>query len=528
LAWSITMHRFSATRRRLLLAAPGFLLSACGGASSQTSAGDQRVQGALSQLDAVAERALESSGVPGMAIAVVHRDQVVHLKGYGIRKAGNLDRVDSDTVFQLASVSKPIASTVMAALAGQGRCAWDDPLSRHDPAFRLSDAEATRLLTLRDLFCHRSGLADHAGDLLEDIGYTRDEILFHLRYLPINGRFRSHYAYTNFGLSAAAFGVAGTAGATWEDLADTCLFRPAGMQSASYRHADYLASPNRAWLHVEAKGKFVARYDRNPDAQSPAGGASASARDMTRWLQLHLGDGMLDGQRLIPAVEVRETRSAQIEAVPANLSPSGRAEYYALGWNFSMDSQGRQRNNHSGAFALGASTCVQLAAEQGLGIVVLTNAAPVGLPEGVAATFMDLALNGAASQDWLSLFSEGVRAQMAADFQGPTDYSTPPAQPQPAKPAAAYAGRYENAYYGEIRVLQQAGELILQLGPQRDAYPMRHWSGDHFVFTPAGENAVETSGIIFAISNNAGDQAARVRVEYLDQKGEGDFVRVAG
>jgi CubicO group peptidase (beta-lactamase class C family) len=431
-------------------------------------------------------------------------------------------------VFQLASVSKPIASTVMAALAGQGRCAWDDPLNRHDPAFRLSDAEASRLLTLRDLFCHRSGLADHAGDLLEDIGYTRNEILFRLRYLPIDGRFRNRYAYTNFGLSAAAFGVARTAGAAWEDLADACLFRPAGMQSASYRHADYLARDNRAWLHVEQKGNYVARYDRNPDAQSPAGGASASARDLTRWLQLHLGDGMLDGQRLMPAADIRETRSAQIEAVPASLSPSGRAEYYALGWNFSLDSQGRQRNNHSGAFALGASTCVQLAAGQGLGIVVLTNAAPAGLPEGVAATFMDLALNGVLSQDWIGLFAEGVRAQMAADFKGPTDYSTPPAQPQPAQPAGAYAGRYENPYYGEIRVLQQAGALILQLGPQGDAYPMRHWSGDRFVFTPAGENAVETSGIFFTMGSNAGDSAARVRVEYLDQKSEGDFVRVEG
>lgn len=82
----------------------------------------------------------------------------------------------------------------MAFPAGQGLIGWDDPLSKHDGSFKLSDAEATRLLTLRDLFCHRSGLADPAGDLIEDIGYTREEILFRLRYLPINGRFRKQYA----------------------------------------------------------------------------------------------------------------------------------------------------------------------------------------------------------------------------------------------------------------------------------------------------------------------------------------------
>ena len=316
------MQRFSPMRRRILFAAPGMLLISCGGTSSSETPTDRRVQDAVVNLDEYAERTRASSGVPGMAIAVVHEGPIAHLKGYGIRKAGNTDLVNSDTVFQLASVSKPVASTVIAALVGQGVTGWDDPLSKHDGSFKLSDAEATRLLTLRDLFCHRSGLADHAGDLLEDIGYAREEILFRLRYLPIDGRFRKQYAYTNFGLSEAAFAAARSAGALWEDIAETKLFKPAGMHTASFRHADYIARTNRAWLHAEEGGKFVAKYDRNPDAQSPAGGASASITDMARWLQLHLGDGMLDGQRLIPAAALRETRTAQIESVPAAQSPA--------------------------------------------------------------------------------------------------------------------------------------------------------------------------------------------------------------
>jgi CubicO group peptidase (beta-lactamase class C family) len=525
--WGITMRRFSTTRRRLMLAAPGLLLISCGGTSTAFSAGDQRMQRAVSQLDDYAERALASSGVPGMAIAAVHHDRILHLKGYGLRKAGNTDLVDGDTVFQIASLSKPIASTVMAGLAGRGLIGWDDPLSKHDSTFKLSDAEATRLLTLRDLFCHRSGLADHAGDLLEDIGTAREDILFRLRYLPIDGRFRKLYAYTNFGLSAAAFAAARSAGATWEDLAERQLFKPAGMRTASYRHADYIMRGNRAWLHVEVNGRFVANYERNPDEQSPAGGASASVADLARWLQLQLGNGMLDGQRLIAAEALRGTRSAQIETVPAALSPSGRADYYALGWGYNLDSQGRQQNDHSGAFALGASTCVRMAPDQDLGIVVLTNGAPVGLPEAVAATFMELALDGAVSQDWLALFSKGVRALEEAERKGPTDYSVPPLQPQPGRPASNYAGRYENPFYGEISVVEQTGKLYLLLGPGRTSYLMQHWNANQFVFQPAGENAVETSGIFFTVG--AGDrQAGRVRIEYLDQKGEGDFVRLAG
>lgn len=516
------VHRFSPLRRRILLAAPGLLLMSCGSGNSTPAA--PALQDAASQIDAYAARVLAETGVPGMAIAIVHDDQVLHLKAYGIRKAGSAALIDIDTVFQLASVSKPIASTVMAGLAGSGVIGWDDTIRQHDPGFALADAQASQAVTLRDMFCHRSGLADHAGDLLEDIGYGRDEILLRLRYLPIGKRFRNAYAYTNFGLSEAAFAAAMSAGMSWEDLAQAQLFGPAGMASASYRHADYLASSNRAWLHVNENGRFVARHDRDPDAQSPAGGASASIRDMARWLRLHLAYGSLDGAGLIPAAALLETRQPQIEAVPAALSPSGRAEYYALGWNFSRDGQGRARNGHSGAFALGASTCVQLAPDQGLGIVVLTNGWPLGLPEAVAATFMELALDGAVSRDWLPLFRQGVRAQMDADFKGPTDYSVPPAQPAPAQPASAYAGRYDSVYYGSVDVVERRGSLTLLLGPQQTAYALRHWSGDQFVFQPAGENAVEFSGVMFTFGN--GGKAARMRIEYLDQKAEGDFARV--
>jgi CubicO group peptidase (beta-lactamase class C family) len=70
---------------------------------------------------------------------VVYRDKVVYLKGFGVRKAGYKASVDPDTVFQLASVSKPIASTVVAALVGAHEVDWDDRIIDIDPEFKLSD-----------------------------------------------------------------------------------------------------------------------------------------------------------------------------------------------------------------------------------------------------------------------------------------------------------------------------------------------------------------------------------------------------
>src|SRR5262245_13320133 len=114
----------------------------------------QSVKAALPKLDQFAQQILKKTGVPGMAIAVVCKDQVVHLKGFGVRQAGMAERIDADTVFQLASVSKPLASTVLAALVGEGLIDWDDRVIDHDPGFRLSDPFATREVTLRDLLCH--------------------------------------------------------------------------------------------------------------------------------------------------------------------------------------------------------------------------------------------------------------------------------------------------------------------------------------------------------------------------------------
>src|SRR6185295_12339849 len=105
------------------------------------------------------------------------KDEVVYLKGFGVREAGKGEPVDADTVFLLASVSKPIASTLLALLVSLGLIDWDDRVIDHDPGFRLYDPWVTREVTLRDLLCHRSGLPAFSGDLLLDLGYERGELV---------------------------------------------------------------------------------------------------------------------------------------------------------------------------------------------------------------------------------------------------------------------------------------------------------------------------------------------------------------
>ncbi len=200
------------------------------------------------------------------------------LGGFGVREVGKPDKVDADTVFQLASLSKPISATVVAALISDsgGTMSWDSRVADLDPVFRLSQPYPTEQLTLTDLFSHRSGLPGNAGNDLEGLGFDRTDILHRLRLVPPASSFRSGYSYSNFGLTEGGVAAAAGAGMSWEEAAEEKLFRPLGMTSTSARHDEFLTRNNRAALHILVDGAWAPKVKRNPDPQAPAGGASAA------------------------------------------------------------------------------------------------------------------------------------------------------------------------------------------------------------------------------------------------------------
>ncbi len=481
----------------------------------------EKLAKALPKIEKLAEATLKKTGVPGMSIVIVHNDKVVYLKGFGVREAGKPDSVDGDTVFQLASVSKPMATTVLAALVGEGTIDWDDKLADRDPGFRLYDPLAARDVTLRDLLCHRSGLSAFAGDLLEDMGYDRAEILRRLRYMKPASSLRSQYAYTNFGLTAAAVAGAKAAGKEWEDLAAEKLYRPLGMKATSSRFRDFESAKNRASLHVPIDDKWVAKHVRNADAQSPAGGVSSSARDLGQWLRLQLNGGKFEGKQVVAAKALAETHRPQI--VSGYNPATNRAMFYGLGWNVVYDESGRIFWKHSGAFFLGARTEVALLPEENLGIACLTNAAPTGVPEGINASFFDLVLHGKATQDWIDIWNKRFDAVFKESTKGSSDYSKPPVKPSPPLGSAAYAGLYSNDLYGDLAIVDKDGALLLRLGPKKLEFALRHWDRDVFVFQPIGESAGGLSGAIFTVG--ADGKASQIQIEYLNDNRQETFKR---
>ncbi len=255
---------------------------------------DNAVDDAVAKLDGIAEDLMKQSGIPGMAVAVVHGGKTIYAKGFGVKDVRNgtapANGVDPDTVFQLASMSKPLGSTVVAHQVGVGAIGWDTPIVDKLPWFALKDPAVTKMVTVGDMYSHRSGLPDHAGDMLEDLGYDRRYILERLRQLPLDP-YRISYAYTNFGLTAGAEAVAVGAGRTWEQLSQDVLYGPLGMTSTSSRFDEYEARPDRAVGHIHVDGKYQPDYIRDAQPEAPAGGVSSSVNDVTKWLTMVLADG---------------------------------------------------------------------------------------------------------------------------------------------------------------------------------------------------------------------------------------------
>lgn len=494
------------------------------GKTTREADDEKHIKSILPRFEKLALNGLQRTKVPGMAIVIVWRNQLIYLKGFGIRRAGHAENVDPDTVFLLASVSKPITTTLLALLISAGLLDWDDPVNRHDPEFHMYDPWVTEHVTLRDLLSHRSGLPAHAGDLLEDLGYSRRQVLHRLRFVKSAGKFRARYAYTNFGFTEVGEAGARVAGTPWEKLIAEKLYRPLGMSSTSSRFADYFRAKNKASLHVLINGKMTAKYVRNADAQSPAGGVSSTARDLAAWMKLHLGKGRFGGKQLIKAEVLRETHRPQV--IRGFNPDTGRPAFYGLGWNVVYDTHGHVFLNHSGAFSMGAATQVALYPDKQLGIAILTNAAPVGLPEALSQSFFDLVLEGKVTKDWIGVFQKRFATLTQNTTEQSHDYSRPPLRKTPPLGAAAYVGKYTNRYFGTMEVVQKDSTLALLLGPKRKRFRLTHYNRDVFTYLPDGEQAADLSGpsgVVFTIAGSG--KARQVMLEHLDINGNGTFVR---
>ncbi|MBA2669922.1 MAG: beta-lactamase family protein, partial [Gemmatimonadetes bacterium] len=264
----------------------------------------------LSGLDAYIESGMRDWEVPGLAIAVVKDDSVIFARGYGVRRVGERELVDENTLFAIASTTKALTAAALGMMVDEERISWDDRVVRHLPGFELQDSYVNREFTIRDLLTHRSGLARH--DLLWIAApFERDEILRRARHLPASGRFRADYGYHNVMYIAAGELLAASSGTSWDDFLADRIFRPLGMTRSTTRATVVDTRDNVSVSHTMVNGVVTPLVRRNYDHIGGAGAAWSSAIDMAQWVRFHLANGSYNGDQLLSPATLRELHTPQ-------------------------------------------------------------------------------------------------------------------------------------------------------------------------------------------------------------------------
>ena len=335
--------------------------------------------------DAAFEDAFARYQLPGLAVGAVVDGEIVYSRTQGELSIGSGVPVDAATVFKIASNSKSMTTALLARLVEQGKLAWDDPVVRHLPHFRMHDDWVTREMQVRDLLIHNSGLGPGAGDLMlwpEPNLFTREDVIQGLRHLVPIYSFRSRYAYDNSLYIVAGEVAAAAGGAPFDVLLRREVFAPLGLsrcQAGEWRRDDV---GNIAQPHMLDRGRNLAiRPDGEviPDVpMMAAGGIRCSLDDMLAWAGAWLqpeGDIVdVDGR---PWLSQRQREELWKAHTPMPLSRQMREwdrshfSAYGYGWRLT-DVDGTAKVSHSGTLA-GMYSAVVLLPERNVGIVFMAN-----------------------------------------------------------------------------------------------------------------------------------------------------------
>jgi CubicO group peptidase (beta-lactamase class C family) len=466
-------------------------------------------------LDAYVARALKEFEIPGLAIAVVKDGKIALVKGYGARKFGEPAPVDERTLFGIASNTKAFTAAALAILVDEGKIGWDDPVIKHLPGFQMYDSYVTREMTVRDLLTHRSGLGLGAGDLMffPPTTFTREEIIARLRYIKPATSFRSKYAYDNVLYLVAGQVVAAVSGKSWDDFIKERIFTPLGMTASNTSVRDLRPGGNFVSPHQKVEGRLQPVPYMNIDNTAPAGAINSNVAEMAKWVLAQLDEGAInDGQngnrRLFSQRQSREMWSAQTPIPTGNPPPQLSAlrsnfSAYGLGWGLN-DYRGYKVVSHSGGL-LGMVSRVRIIPDLKLGIVVLTNQEAGGAMEAISLHIIDHYMKAPAT-DWIGGFRSLTEQRMAQAKEVEKSHSSMRnAESKPSLAPAKYAGRYNDAWYGDVTIALEEGKLVLRFSRTPGLVgDLEHWQYDTFIARWRDRTLNADAFVTFALKPDGG------------------------
>ncbi len=348
----------------------------------------EEIKEVLVKFDSLYSSNVKQSGAVGGAVVITYKGQIVMIKCFGVKKAGENDKVDENTIFRLASVSKTITGVLAGILASENEINLDDKVADYIPGFRLNNQESTKNIRIKHLLSHTSGLIPHAFDMMVEDQVPLNQIITRLNEAEITSPPGLVYAYQNVMFSLIDPVIEAKMKKSFKSVLQEKVFDHFGMKNASVDFESFRNNENKAYPHQKREKGFSAeKLNNRYYSTAPAAGVNASISDMGRFLIAISGknqDLFPDNARNIvftPQVESPLKRSYY-----HNWGPIG-PKYYAIGWRI-INYKDRTIAHHSG-YVEGYQSEIAICRENEIGIAVLTNSPNQGFSENVPA-FLNL------------------------------------------------------------------------------------------------------------------------------------------
>jgi beta-lactamase class C len=378
------------------------------------------------QLDARLQQLIQQHSMVGMAVGIVEGGRVTFLKGYGETVKGSGDPVTPDTVFRWASVSKGVASTMVAKLSEQGKVNMNAPVANYAASLKLP-AGAEYRATVGDMLSHRLGLYRNAYDNKLEEGQDTKILRQSLSQLNLICPPGSCWSYQNVAYDGAAEVVETVTHQPYERAVKQMLFQPIGMTSASVSRDGLVNSKSWARPHDAARRplEVLDPYYRVP----AAGGVNSNIKDMSLWMMAQMG--------VMPDVlspQLLTTIHAPLVKTPGErgrlrkfLERLGQADY-GYGWR-SYDYAGHRIVGHRGGVS-GYRSLILFDPVLKSGVVALWNS-NTNQPGGLEFEVMDM-LYRLPFRDWMELDRSRTAKPAAPTAPAEPDTAAVASAPEPA------------------------------------------------------------------------------------------------
>lgn len=381
-SFSNTVTSQKRTSRQILLLC--LLFCVPGLADAQSTVVDYNYD--LSKFVSWVERASSEINIPGMALAIVSREGLMHMQTWGVRSVTEPDPVNADSIFRIASMSKTFAGTAVTLLVNQNLQSWDTRVADLFPGLKIGTGSSSRAITLKHLVSHSTGLMPHSYSNLLDDGVFYESIKPRFDKIPTVCRPAECYGYQNVIFSLIADVVEKSTGDSYARYLEEQIFKPLGMVTATVGFEPFLESSEATLPHRRVRGKWRTT-STNPAYYSvaPASGINASILDMSMWLRANLGGF----PEVLPADFLSELHEPVIATPRGNYFNrwSGLEKaYYATGWRV-FDYNGMRVIHHGGGVR-GFRSEMALVPDANIGMVLMFNAES-NLANEVVPAFLD-------------------------------------------------------------------------------------------------------------------------------------------